>query len=674
MKPHSLQALYTRPEYNNVMSTLSRSSSQRFSRRTANGIDSTKNNNSDAPPPHKPGFPRPSIFQEAYLYGILHRPRDVVFLFKVVLAVVWFLFRLHFIELPYLILTLFRKPTLQKPVAWGWFTSVVFSILRAIAAQIKTMGQVRFVDHILTLVMSFMAMFERKVKITRNVRFEVNLDALLRAEGKSLETVRATMKAKGCSTDAMNPSQEYFESFHPPPRAGGNSVLANLPDEIGSLHGSENRNYVLNGEWIETLDEPKDGRPRSSTVLLYFHGGGHVFASTGTHTQFLARLAKELGPGARIFSVNYRLAPENPFPAAIHDAYAAYLYLTDPEHAALTLGEESAAHELAVDPRDIVVGGDSAGGNIAAGLMSYLTLYVKCPILPHASLLLSPWTDITSSLPSAHSKEWFCYCPGPIGTSCTDKSAYVSFKKANFASLYLVGDPDLMLNARNALGTERQWEWYSHLAQHPLVSMCHSNFGALRGLTDVLVQTASHDRLLDDSRLYAHRHGSENPDHLTRIEIYKNMVHVHQSLTWIFLSARIATKNLARFVERSRYIRDAKERELAVAAAAEQAKTAADKKTKVDSESKMSYAHVLQRVSKRDKAEEESTAVDMRATNPTLLPTFMQTNMVTEKSAADNVEWVLVEQNGKEMPGDEGWPMQVLIETWSVHHRREMEE
>lgn len=111
------------------------------------------------------------------------------------------------------------------------------------------------------------------------------------------------------------------------------------------------------------------------------------------------------------------------------------------------------------------------------------------------------------------------------------------------------------------------------------------------------------------------------------------MVHVHQLLSVLFTSSRIATRNLARFVERSRYIRDERERE------------------------PESYASVLRRESTRDAKKSE----------PKVVPTFMTTNMVSERSREDGVEWVLVEQNGKEMAGDEGWPLSVLIRSWPTH-------
>ncbi|KAG0351187.1 hypothetical protein BG005_009331 [Podila minutissima] len=631
MKPHNLQALYTRPGSNGAMPTHSVSS------RDMNGLGK-KPADTDSPPPHQPSFQPPSIFQEAYLRGILHKPRDILFLFRVVTSVFWSVVRLHCIELPYLIATRFKQSTRQKPAAWNWFTSVAFATIRSGALQVRTMGQLRLIGHGIIALFSFLARFERRVKVSGLIQFEVHLEALLGPERASLSKIRENLKQQECSAETLNPSQGYFESFHPEPK-DGRSVLANMPDEVGRT--SQGR-YILKGEWIEALEDPQDTRPRSTTVVLYFHGGAYTFCSAKSHTHFLAQLVKEIGPGARAFSVDYRLAPENPFPAAIHDAYAAYLYLTDPENSALALGEDSAPHELSVDPRDIVVGGDSAGGNLAAALMHYLAQYVKPAVMPHASLLLSPWADVTSSVPAAHSEDWFCYCPGPTGTSPTDKSAYLEFKRTNFSSKYLVGDEDLVLNARNALGADRRWKWYSHLSQHPLTSLAHSSPGSLEGLTNTIVQTASHDRLRDDGRLYAHRAGRENPTQITRIEIYQDMVHVHQLLSILFTSSHIATRNLARFVERSRYLRDEREREQADAAARANAV-------------RESYASVLRKVSnKKDEKPEE----------PKVVPAFMQTNMVSDRSPEDGVEWVLVEQNGKEMAGDEGLPISALIRSW----------
>ena len=87
-------------------------------------------------------------------------------------------------------------------------------------------------------------------------------------------------------------------------------------------------------------------------AIVYFHGGGFVMGDLDTHDALCRTLASE--SGCRLFSVNYRLAPEFPFPAAVDDAFAALKWVEDN------------ATQLEIDPNDIAVAGDSAGGNIAA--------------------------------------------------------------------------------------------------------------------------------------------------------------------------------------------------------------------------------------------------------------------------------------------------------------------
>lgn len=83
--------------------------------------------------------------------------------------------------------------------------------------------------------------------------------------------------------------------------------------------------------------------------------------------------------------LEYRLAPEDPFPAAVHDAYAAYLYLTQPNHEAITLIQDDVRnkhHTAPIDPRDIVLAGDSAGAGVAIAFQLYLRDYVQPSIEP----------------------------------------------------------------------------------------------------------------------------------------------------------------------------------------------------------------------------------------------------------------------------------------------------
>ncbi|KAI8598061.1 hypothetical protein EDD21DRAFT_383642 [Dissophora ornata] len=262
-----------------------------------------------------------------------------------------------------------------------------------------------------------------------------------------------------------------------------------------------------------------------------------------------------------------------------------------------------------------------------------------------------PWTDITSSLPSAKSFDLYCFCPGPIGTSAFDKSAYFNNPKQNFASLYICGDENFAPNIRNALGTDRRWDWYSHLSQHPLVSPAYATQGSLKGITNTLLQTASYDRLVDESRLYAHRLGLENQGRITRIEVYRDMVHVHQVLVLLFKSARVATKNLARFVERSQHMRDEEEhktREEAAVASGER-----------------SYAAMLRKVPVRDQNHGHHHQNNEHGSGEVeYVPAYLLPLMVKEK-AADGVEWVMVDQDGRELAGDEGVPsLEKMANAW----------
>tara|TARA_R110002094_G_scaffold121985_4_gene117003 strand:+ start:1245 stop:2171 length:927 start_codon:yes stop_codon:yes gene_type:complete len=112
-------------------------------------------------------------------------------------------------------------------------------------------------------------------------------------------------------------------------------------------------------------------------VIFYIHGGGFVFGSPRTHAAMVAHLAKRLG--ARAVLPQYRLAPEAPFPAAVNDVRAAWDGL-------LASG---------VDPSRVIVGGDSAGGTLALGLLSALA--GEGGVLPAGVFCLSPLTDMTFS-------------------------------------------------------------------------------------------------------------------------------------------------------------------------------------------------------------------------------------------------------------------------------------
>jgi len=118
----------------------------------------------------------------------------------------------------------------------------------------------------------------------------------------------------------------------------------------------------------------------ATPVILYIHGGAFIFGSPRTHAAMLARLCHFAK--ARAVLPTYRRAPEHPFPAALQDCKAAYLALL----------------EEGVGARDIVLGGDSAGGALALTLLALL-LKEEAP-LPAKVFALSPLTDLTYSAPS----------------------------------------------------------------------------------------------------------------------------------------------------------------------------------------------------------------------------------------------------------------------------------
>ncbi|PVI06109.1 acetyl-hydrolase [Periconia macrospinosa] len=160
------------------------------------------------------------------------------------------------------------------------------------------------------------------------------------------------------------------------------------------------------------------GETTTKVTTLYFHGGAMYLLDPVTYRNLTSRIAKETG--GRVFSVRYRLAPQNPFPAALLDAFTAYLCLLYPP--------PGSQHD-AIPAEQIIFGGDSAGGMLCTALLQLLlqirrssssspptvTWYGKTvPIpLPGGLALISPWLDVTRSLPSIESLAKYDYLPPP---------------------------------------------------------------------------------------------------------------------------------------------------------------------------------------------------------------------------------------------------------------------
>src|SRR6202023_835030 len=135
----------------------------------------------------------------------------------------------------------------------------------------------------------------------------------------------------------------------------------------------------MGAEWITPPGAALD------RAILYLHGGGYVMGSINTHRAMVARIAR-LAQG-RALLIDYRLAPEHPFPAAVDDAVAAYRWM-------LAQG---------LKPTRIAVAGDSAGGGLTAATLVAIR-DAKLPV-PAAGALLSPWVDLEGIGESMTSKD-----------------------------------------------------------------------------------------------------------------------------------------------------------------------------------------------------------------------------------------------------------------------------
>ena len=198
-------------------------------------------------------------------------------------------------------------------------------------------------------------------------------------------------------------------------------------------------------------------------ALMYFHGGGWTIGDLDTHDV----LCRQLAVGARcaVFSVDYRLGPEHPFPAAVDDCFAATRYVA-----------ENAA-KLKVS--GIAVGGDSAGGNLAA-TVALLARDAGGPALAF-QLLIYPATDQRMNTPS-HERN---------------------------GQGYLLTRDAMNYFRRNYLPNERDWnDWRAS----PLLAKSHAN------LPPALVITAGYDPLVDEGRAYADKLGATYRE-------YADMVH-----------------------------------------------------------------------------------------------------------------------------------------------------
>lgn len=178
-------------------------------------------------------------------------------------------------------------------------------------------------------------------------------------------------------------------------------LIQSDPGLVRSVGGSTwwqwtKNDHGIHAEWIAPKSvwkgfvngEVEQEEPDIPT-LFFIHGGGFFFGSLDTHRYQIWRMARKAN--ARAFTVAYRLAPQYPFPCALMDCLSAYLYLTEPNLS------EGALHKP-ISPKNIIISGDSAGGNLSLSLLCVLRNLGK--ELPSGGVLISPWVDLTHSFES----------------------------------------------------------------------------------------------------------------------------------------------------------------------------------------------------------------------------------------------------------------------------------
>ena len=291
------------------------------------------------------------------------------------------------------------------------------------------------------------------------------------APSQELNTVLEMIRNR--SAEVRKTTDDYRLSYE--------RIMSSLPldDDI------KTKRVGVNGvpaEWI-SAPESQDGR-----VVLYLHGGGYLFGSARTHRVMLAHLAR--AAKARVLALDYRLAPEIPFPAPVEDSVSAYRWL-------LSQG---------IAPEKMVIGGDSAGGGLTVAALVALR-HVGEP-MPAAGVCISPWADMEAT--------------GQSYT--TNAEADPSVSKENILKI-----AEVYMDGKNP--------------KAPLASPIHAD---LTGLPPLLLQVGGIEVLLDDSIMLKSR--AKEAGVPVEMEVWDDMPHVWHHFAPILPEAHKAIARIGEFV------------------------------------------------------------------------------------------------------------------------------
>lgn len=261
----------------------------------------------------------------------------------------------------------------------------------------------------------------------------------------------------------------------------GTAAMFPTPDDVTrepvDCHG-------VPGEWIAAPGADP------ATVVYYLHGGGYTIGSINSHRSMISRISR--ASGARALAIDYRLAPENPYPAGLEDALTAYRWL-------LAQGVESG---------QIVIAGDSAGGGLAVATL--IALRDAGDPLPAAACLISPWTDMQATGESVKTR-------ADLDPMIRVDEEYTA------ANAYLNG----------------------HDPRDPLVSPIYAD---LRGLPPMLIQVGDHEVLLDDSTRLEKKAKADGVD--ATLEVWDEMFHVWHFFASMLPEGQQAIDRIGEYIRR----------------------------------------------------------------------------------------------------------------------------
>lgn len=230
---------------------------------------------------------------------------------------------------------------------------------------------------------------------------------------------------------------------------------------------------------IETDAVDLDGIPgrwvvapgaRDDAFVVYYHGGGYVMGSLNTHQELMGRISRACQ--AKVLGVDYRLAPEHVYPAAVEDGLKSYEWL---------LGQGA-------DPSRVMLAGDSAGGGLT--MATLLSIKDKGGKLPAGAMMFSPWTDLTAS-----------------GESVKTRAE---------------ADPMITMDALSEIAGAY------HAGADPADALVSPVFADLTGLPPLLIQVGDAEVLLDDASRLADSAKSSGVK--VQYQVWDEAFHVFQAL------------------------------------------------------------------------------------------------------------------------------------------------